>query len=273
MSHYDVLEVHPAASPEVIRAAFRALQRRYHPDLGGADPERARAINEAHDVLSDPDRRAAYDRDLARVAESAQTSGEAPADWETEPHADWGTEGAWDAPPPPTSPPPNTSATPPPGPAIPVYDGGAQWRPPAPTWQGGGTRPPGATFSLRAIVAAGGLAGRVLLILWLALSLVPVVASLVTGAPGDALTNLVFGAMGLSVAAAIGVRRIRHRRLTKLYVCFVAVCLVPAALLAASESTRSSALALLALTVPWFLLFVGTTETRARDLWGGRARR
>ena len=51
----------------MIRAAYRALMRRYHPD---ADPsseasQRAQAINAAYAVLSDPDKRARYDGSLA----------------------------------------------------------------------------------------------------------------------------------------------------------------------------------------------------------------
>jgi curved DNA-binding protein CbpA len=58
--HYEVLQVSPRAEGEVIRAAYRTLARKYHPDLGG-DPSRMIAINDAWDVLGDPVRRAAYD--------------------------------------------------------------------------------------------------------------------------------------------------------------------------------------------------------------------
>jgi curved DNA-binding protein CbpA len=57
---YEVLQVHPSAEPEVIRAAYRILARKYHPDHGG-DPRRMMALNDAWDVLGDPARRAAYD--------------------------------------------------------------------------------------------------------------------------------------------------------------------------------------------------------------------
>jgi curved DNA-binding protein CbpA len=58
--HYEVLQVARSAEPEVIRAAFRALARKYHPDSGGSVNAMA-AINEAWAVLSDPARRKAYD--------------------------------------------------------------------------------------------------------------------------------------------------------------------------------------------------------------------
>ena len=63
---YELLEVSPAASPEVIRAAYRALMEKYHPDK---HPEHRRAwaeeitrqLNQAYAVLSNPQKRRAYD--------------------------------------------------------------------------------------------------------------------------------------------------------------------------------------------------------------------
>jgi len=64
--HYEVLQVNPRADAEVIRAAYRVLARKYHPDHGG-DPAAMIALNDAWDVLGDQSRRAAYDE--ARLAE------------------------------------------------------------------------------------------------------------------------------------------------------------------------------------------------------------
>jgi curved DNA-binding protein CbpA len=61
---YDLLQVSPRATLGVIRAAYRALARDYHPDTN-ATPGAARymlRLNEAYDVLSDPVRRARYHR-------------------------------------------------------------------------------------------------------------------------------------------------------------------------------------------------------------------
>jgi len=58
--YYEVLQVHPRAESEVIRAAYRVLARKHHPDIGG-DPSRMIALNDAWDVLGDPARRAEYD--------------------------------------------------------------------------------------------------------------------------------------------------------------------------------------------------------------------
>jgi curved DNA-binding protein CbpA len=63
--HYAVLQVHRRAEPEVIRAAYRALARKHHPDFGG-EQVRMVALNEAWRVLSDFDLRTAYDAELAK---------------------------------------------------------------------------------------------------------------------------------------------------------------------------------------------------------------
>lgn len=67
---YDLLEVSPNASPEVIKAAYRQLALKYHPDkqpnarARQQAEERMKQINAAYDILSDPARRAEYDRRL-----------------------------------------------------------------------------------------------------------------------------------------------------------------------------------------------------------------
>lgn len=63
-NHYDRLKVQHDAPGEVIRAAYRALSQRYHPDKNPEDASSAEfmsLLNEAYAVLSDPARRAAYD--------------------------------------------------------------------------------------------------------------------------------------------------------------------------------------------------------------------
>ncbi len=62
---YRLLYVQPDAPLEIIRASFRVQMRelRQHPDLGGATAK-AEILNEAYQILSDPERRAAYDKDL-----------------------------------------------------------------------------------------------------------------------------------------------------------------------------------------------------------------
>ena len=65
-TYYQVLQVDPAADPEVIDAAFRRLARKYHPDTS-TEPDassRMREILEAKEILADPDRRLRYDRSI-----------------------------------------------------------------------------------------------------------------------------------------------------------------------------------------------------------------
>jgi curved DNA-binding protein CbpA len=68
IDHYAALGVARDADPEVIRAAYRALAKKYHPDSSvEKSPEalrRFRQINEAHTVLSDSAARARYDGSL-----------------------------------------------------------------------------------------------------------------------------------------------------------------------------------------------------------------
>ena len=67
MNHYEILEVSPKASAEVIRAAYKSLMQRHHPDkspMDAAMAERAAQIVQAYELLSDPVRRAEYDREL-----------------------------------------------------------------------------------------------------------------------------------------------------------------------------------------------------------------
>ena len=60
---YDILSVAPDANPEEVRAAFHRVSKEVHPDTGGSD-ELFCLVKGAYDTLSDPRRRAAYDRSL-----------------------------------------------------------------------------------------------------------------------------------------------------------------------------------------------------------------
>jgi len=62
--YYEVLGVPRTATPEEIKSAFRNLARQYHPDVNKSPDaeEKFKEINEAYAVLSDAEKRAAYDR-------------------------------------------------------------------------------------------------------------------------------------------------------------------------------------------------------------------
>ena len=77
---YKLLMVDPEADPEIIAVAYRKLAQRYHPDVTD-DPDAAAkmaAINAAYDVLKDPGKRAAYDRER-RFGASTGRPGTRPA--------------------------------------------------------------------------------------------------------------------------------------------------------------------------------------------------
>jgi molecular chaperone DnaJ len=83
---YWILGVPPSASTEAIRAAFRERAKRLHPDCAGtgAVPE-FRRVAEAYEVLSDPRRRAEYNRTLGAGAEASRSPAAA---WEGPPLAE-----------------------------------------------------------------------------------------------------------------------------------------------------------------------------------------
>jgi curved DNA-binding protein len=80
--YYAVLGVARDASADDIKRAYRKLARKYHPDVS-KEPDAAQRmseVNEAYAVLSDPDKRAAYDR-LAQGRRAGQTF-TPPPDWD-----------------------------------------------------------------------------------------------------------------------------------------------------------------------------------------------
>jgi curved DNA-binding protein CbpA len=59
--YYLILGISPSASEEDIKKAYRQLAHQYHPDKIGGDGAQFKEINEAYQVLSDKQKRAAYD--------------------------------------------------------------------------------------------------------------------------------------------------------------------------------------------------------------------
>src|SRR5256885_10990930 len=63
--YYETLGVSKTATDDEIRSAFRKLARKYHPDVARdkkAAEEKFKEINEAYEVLGDPEKRAKYDQ-------------------------------------------------------------------------------------------------------------------------------------------------------------------------------------------------------------------
>jgi molecular chaperone DnaJ len=63
--YYDLLGIRRDASADDVRRAYRLLAKQHHPDVNHDDPEadrRFQAINEAYEVLRDPEKRSVYDR-------------------------------------------------------------------------------------------------------------------------------------------------------------------------------------------------------------------
>lgn len=82
--YYNILGLSRSATDKDIKAAYRRLARQYHPDVNPgnkAAEERFKMINEAHEILSDPDKRKKYDQygegwqEADRFAEAARQQG------------------------------------------------------------------------------------------------------------------------------------------------------------------------------------------------------
>jgi curved DNA-binding protein CbpA len=73
-SHYDILGITPEASAQEVKSAFRRQAKKLHPDLASSRDEEGsrsrdfamRRLLEVYRILSDPERRRAYDRSLRR---------------------------------------------------------------------------------------------------------------------------------------------------------------------------------------------------------------
>ncbi|MBW3538650.1 MAG: J domain-containing protein [Planctomycetes bacterium] len=90
--YYKILGVSRGASSDEIRKAHRKLSRQYHPDKNPGDTaaaERFKKIQEAYEILSDPEKREQFDRYGAAFKGGGQW-GQGPFQWKTK----WSTRGA-----------------------------------------------------------------------------------------------------------------------------------------------------------------------------------
>jgi len=84
--YYNILEVSPSATLAEIKRSYHRLARLHHPDLNKqALDSHIKHLNEAYQVLRDPQKRAAYDEQLAaaqrQAALQAQANREAEMTW------------------------------------------------------------------------------------------------------------------------------------------------------------------------------------------------
>lgn len=70
-NYYEILEISPKASKEIIDKAYKTLAKRYHPDANSVEnkqwaEEKFKKINEAYEIISNKEKREEYDRELER---------------------------------------------------------------------------------------------------------------------------------------------------------------------------------------------------------------
>jgi curved DNA-binding protein len=94
--YYQVLGISKNASSDEIKQAYRKLARKYHPDLNSGDKQaetRFKEVNEAQEVLSDPDKRRKYDQYgqyWSHVGEAGASSGTSSRSTNTGVNVDFG---------------------------------------------------------------------------------------------------------------------------------------------------------------------------------------
>ena len=73
--YYRILEISPSASVEVIKASYRALAKKYHPDtqISSNIGKTMADINEAYETLSNPQSRKEYDQQYSRFINSTKS--------------------------------------------------------------------------------------------------------------------------------------------------------------------------------------------------------
>lgn len=91
--YYEILGVDEKADAQALKAAYRRLARKYHPDVSKeADAaDRFKEVNEAYEVLKDPDKRAEYDQLRAYGGQGPGGGFEPPPGWSS--RADFGQGG------------------------------------------------------------------------------------------------------------------------------------------------------------------------------------
>ena len=60
--YYQTLGVSKSVSQDEVKAAFRKLAHQHHPDKTGGDDKKFKELNEAYQILGDPEKRKKYDQ-------------------------------------------------------------------------------------------------------------------------------------------------------------------------------------------------------------------
>lgn len=76
-NYYDILGVEKSASADEIKKAYRKLAHKYHPDKGEGNDAKFKEVNEAYQVISNPEKRSQYDQ-YGQAFEDAQRNGGGP---------------------------------------------------------------------------------------------------------------------------------------------------------------------------------------------------
>lgn len=76
-NYYEILEVSENASKEVIDKAYKVLAKKYHPDLQEeknkkSAEEKIKSLNEAYEILSNPEKRKTYDDKITRLKQEEE---------------------------------------------------------------------------------------------------------------------------------------------------------------------------------------------------------
>ena len=84
-NYYDILQINRNASPEIIEKAYKTLAKMYHPDLQSDENKKTseeilKQINEAYEILSNPEKKKVYDNSLLEEEHTNSSKMQTPSD-------------------------------------------------------------------------------------------------------------------------------------------------------------------------------------------------
>lgn len=92
-NYYDILQINRNASPEIIEKAYKTLAKKYHPDLQTEENKKQaeeilKEINEAYEILSEPEKKQIYDASLDSQEPKQSEKNSNPNNNQTQTHSD-----------------------------------------------------------------------------------------------------------------------------------------------------------------------------------------